>query len=89
MKIKETISKKNKIHADSLKEFVKNNKLILKTQQRFKSERRNVVTGEINKIALSSNDDNQSIDSIETYVHRTSKDLVFKKEAIKCNNIIK
>ena len=89
MKIKETISKKNKIQADSLKEFVKNNKLILKTQQRFKSERRNVVTGEINKIASSSNDDNQSIDSIETYVHRTSKDLVFKKEEIKCNNIIK
>ena len=40
---------KNKIRADSLKEFVKNNKLILKTQQRFKSERHNVFTEEINK----------------------------------------
>ena len=28
-----------------------------KTQQRFKSERHNVFTEEINKIALSSNDD--------------------------------
>ena len=31
----------------------------------------------------------QSIDSIETYAYRTSKDLVSEKEEIKCNNIIK
>ena len=31
----------------------------------------------------------QSIDSIETYVHRISKDLASEKEKIKCNNIIK
>ena len=61
---------KKKTDVDCLKEdkkeFVKN-KLILKTQQRFKSERHNVFTEEINKIALSSNDDKrtQSIDSIE------------------------
>ena len=36
---------------------MKSNKLILKTQQRFKSERHNVVTEEINKIVLSSNND--------------------------------
>ena len=45
-----------KIDIDSVKkthkEFVKNNKLILKTQQRFKSERYNVFTEETNKIAL-------------------------------------
>ena len=35
------------------KEFIKNNTLILKTQQRFKSQRHNVFTEEINKIALS------------------------------------
>ena len=58
---------KNKINVDSLKEFVKNNKVILKTQQRFKNEKHNVLTEEIKKIALSSNDDKrmQSIDSIE------------------------
>ena len=51
---------------DGKKEFVKP-KLILKTQQRFKSERHNVFSEEINKIALSLNDDKrmQSIDSIE------------------------
>ena len=52
-----------------------NNEIILKSQQRFKSERHNVFTDEINKIALSSNDDEgiQSIDSIETYAYRTKK----------------
>ena len=52
-----------------------NNEIILKSQQRFKSERHNVFTDEINKIALNSNDDEgiQSIDSIETYAYRTKK----------------
>ena len=41
---------------------------MFKTQQRFKSERHNVFTKEINNIALDSNYDNrmESIDSIET-----------------------
>ena len=30
----------------------------------------------------------QSIDSLETYAYKTSKDLVCGKEEIKCNNII-
>ena len=86
--------RKKKTDLDSLKEdqkeFVKNNKVILKTQQRFKSERHNVFTEVINKIAFSSNDKRmQSIDLIETYAHGTSKDLICKKEKIKCNNIIK
>ena len=37
--------------------ITKYKKVILKTQLRFKSERHNVFTEEINKIALSSNDD--------------------------------
>ena len=77
--------RKNKIDVDSLKEdqkeFGKNNKLVLKTRQRFKTERHNSFTEEINKIALNSNDDKrmQSIDSIETYAYGTSKDLIWKK----------
>ena len=56
---------------------------------RFKSER-HVFTEEINKIALGLNDDKrvQSIDWIETYAYRMKKNLVCKKEVIKCNNII-
>ena len=86
---------KSKIVIDSLKEdhkkIIKNNKLMLKTQQRFKSERRNISIEEINKIALSSNDDKRmySIDLIETYAYRISKDLVSDREEIKCNNMIK
>ena len=86
---------KFKIDAVSFKEvhkkFIKNNKLILKTQQRFKSERHNVFTKEINKFALSSNDDKRmwSIDLIETYAQGTSKGLACKKEEIRCNSIIK
>ena len=36
---------------------MRNNKLILKTQRRFRSEKRNVFTEEINEVALCSNDD--------------------------------
>ena len=70
---------------------MRNNKSILKTQPRFKSERHNVFTEKINKITLSSNDDKriQSIDSIEKYPYGISKDLVSDKQEVKCNNIIK
>ena len=73
------------------KEFMKNNKSILKTQQKFKSERRNVFTEKNNKIALSSDDDKrmQSIDLLKSYAYGTIKDLVSAKEEIKCNNIVK
>ena len=64
---------------------------MLKIQQWFKSERHNVFTEEINKIALSSNDGKriQSIDSIETYGYGISKNLISEKEEIKYNNIRK
>ena len=50
---------------------------MLKTQQRFKSERHNVFTEEINKIALISNYVRrmQSIHLIEIYAYGTSEDL--------------
>ena len=83
-------SEKNKTDIDTIKEFIKSYKSILKIQRRFKSERDNVLTKEINKIALSSIGDKrmQSIDSIETYAYRASKDLVSDKEETKCSNII-
>ena len=44
-----------------------------------------------NKITLSSNNNKtiQSINSLETYAHGTKKDLIRKKEQIKCTNLIK
>ena len=41
-------------------ELIKNIKLMLKTQQRFRSEKYHVFIEEINKIALSSNDDKKN-----------------------------
>ena len=45
-------------------------RIVLKSQQRFKSDHHNVYTEEINKIALSSNDDKrlQTSDRIKTSI---------------------
>ena len=63
------------------KDFIKKQYIKIKNT----SERHNVFTEEINKIALSSNDEKrmQSIDSKETYANQSSKDLVSKKKEIK------
>ena len=86
--LKHDVDEKNKIY-EGHKEFIKMKKNLLKTQQRFKSEKHNICNKEINQIALVSNDDKriQSVDLIEPY--GTNKDLVSKKKEIKCNNILK
>ena len=43
----------------NFKDCLFNDKITLKSQQRFKSDHHNVSTEQINKIALSSNDDKQ------------------------------
>ena len=57
---------------------------MLKTQQRFKSEKHNVFTEEISKIALSSNyyKRMQSTDLIEMYAYGTRKVLVSEKKRL-------
>ena len=51
------------------------NKIILKSQQRFKSDHHNVYTEQINQITLSSNDDKRlkTFDKIITYPYGTNK----------------
>ena len=51
-----------------------NNEIILKSQQRFESDYHNVYAEQINKIALSSNDDKrlQTFDKTTTYPYRTN-----------------
>ena len=63
--------------------------IILKSQQRFKSEAHNVCTEEINKIALSSNDDKrlQTFDRITSYTYGTSAGKVYKIEMLSKVNI--
>ena len=61
-----------------------NDKVILKLQQRFKSDHHNVYTEEINKIALSSNDDKrlQTSDRIKTCPYETNAFKVCKSEML-------
>ena len=66
-----------------------NNKVILKSQQRFKSEAHNVCTEEVNKIALGSNDDKrlQTYDRIASYLYGSSAGKVCKTEILSNINI--
>ena len=66
------------------KDCLMNNKVTLKSQQRFKSERINVYTEEVNKIASSSNDDKrlQTYDRITSYPYGTSAGEICKKEML-------
>ena len=61
-----------------------NDKIILKSQQRFKSDHHNVYTEEINKIAVSSNDDKrlQTSDRIKTYPYGTNAFKVCESEML-------
>ena len=71
------------------KDFLLNNDIILKSQQRFKNEAHNIYTEEINKIALSSNDDKklQTFDRITSYPYGTSAGKVCKTEMLSKVNI--
>ena len=71
------------------KNCVLNNKVVLKSQQRFKSESHNVYTEEINKIALISHDYKrlQTYDRITTYPSGTSAGKVCRTELLSKLNI--
>ena len=66
------------------KDCLFNNRIILKSQQRFKSDYHNVYTEEINKIALSSNDDKrlQTFDKTTTYWYGTNAFKVCESEIL-------
>ena len=62
---------------ENYKDCMFNGKVILKSQQRFKSNHKE-HTEEVNKIALSSNDDTrlQTFDGIETYPYGTTNEII-------------
>ena len=66
------------------KDCLLNNEIILKSQQRFKSEAYSVYTEEIDKNAESSNDDKrlQTCDRITSYPYGTSAGKVCKTEML-------
>ena len=75
---------KRRLKFSDYKGCLLNNKIILKLQQKFKSERHDVYTEEINKIALSSNDDKrlQTFDRITSHPYATSVGKVCKTELL-------
>ena len=80
---------KRVLNFNDYKDCLLNNKIVLKSQQRFKSERHDVYTEEINKIALSSNDDKrmQIFDKITSYPYGTSNGRVCQTELLSKVNI--
>ena len=80
---------KRGLEFNDCKDCLLNNDTILKSQQRFKSERHDVYTEQINKIALSSNDDKrlQTFDRITSYPYGASAGNVCKTELLSKVNI--
>ena len=75
---------KRELMFKNYKDCQSNDDIILKSQQRFKSDYHNVYTEQINKIALSSNDDKrlQMFDKITTYVYGTNAFKICKSEML-------
>ena len=69
---------------ENYKDSLFNDKIILKSQQRFKSDHHKVYTEEVNKIALSSNDDKrlQTFDKVTTYPYGTNAFRVCESEML-------
>ena len=80
---------KRRLKFSDYRDCLLNNEIILKSQQRFKSERHNVYTEEVNKIALHSNGDKrlQTFDRITSYPYGTSAEKVCKTELLSKVNI--
>ena len=73
---------KRELKFENYKDSLLNDEVILKSQQRFKSDHHRVYTEEVNKIALSSNDDKriQTLDKITTYSYGTNAFEVCESE---------
>ena len=69
---------------ESYKDLLFNDKTILKSQLRFKSNHHDVYTEEVNTIALSSNYNKrlQTFDSVTTYPYRTNAFKVCESEML-------
>ena len=73
---------KRELMFENYKDSLFNDEIILKSQQRFKSDHHKVYTEEVNKIALSSNDDKrlETFDKITKYPYRTNAFKVCENE---------
>ena len=71
---------KQKLMFENYKDCLFNNKTVYRSQERFKSYYHDVYTEEVNKTALSSNDDKrlQTFDRVTTYPHETNEIVKIK-----------
>ena len=67
-----------------------NDEVLIKSQQRFRSDHHKVCTEEVNKIALSSNDDKriQTFDKITTFPYGTSVFKICENEMLLKNKLL-
>ena len=75
---------KRRLKFENYTDCLFNDKTILKSQQNFKSDCHNLYTEQINKIALSTNDDKrlQAFDKITTYPYGTNAFRVCESEML-------
>ena len=75
---------KRRLRFENYKDSLFNNKTILRSQQRFKSNHHNVYTEEVNKIALCSNDDKrlQTFARVTTYPYGKNAFKVCESELL-------
>ena len=75
---------KREIIFENYKDSLFNDKVIIRSQQRFRSYNHKVYTEEVNKIALSSNDDKriQTFDKVTTYPYGTNVFKVCENEML-------
>ena len=80
---------KQKIMFQNFKDCLFNNKNVYRSQERFKSYNHDVYTEEVNKIALSSNDDKrlQTFDRIRTYPYGTNDFKVCESEMLMVKDV--
>ena len=73
---------KRELMFDHSKESLFDDKIILKSQQRFRSDHHKVYTEKVNKIALSSNDGKriQTNDNITTYPYGMLKPMLLPEK---------
>ena len=76
--------KKRELMFENYKDSLFNDKIILRSQQRFRSDHHRVYTEEVNKIALISNDDKriQTFDKVTTFPYGTNVFIVCESEML-------
>ena len=91
LKVEKSVMKR-KLMFQNFKDCLLNNKSVYRSQQRFKSYNHDAYTEDVNKIALSSNDDKrvQKFNRIKTYTYGTNafkvceSEMLSKNEKVKC-----